>query len=66
MLAAEGSISNKFQAMDPLYEVKFFYVARFETRNTHATVMTQVVLVLSPLPTITCSKHVGVKRLSIF
>ena len=63
MLATEGS--NKFQAMDPLYEMEFFYVARFETRDTHAMVITQVVLVLSPLPTITCSKHVGVMRLSI-
>ena len=63
MLATEGS--NKFQAMDPLYEMEFFYVARFETRDTHAMVMTQVVLVLSPLPTITCSKHDGVMRLNI-
>ena len=60
MLASEGS--NKFQAMDPLYEMESFFVARFETRNTHAMVMTQVVLVLSPLPTITCSKHGGVMR----
>ena len=63
MLATEGS--SKFQAMDPLYEMGFFYVARFETRDTHAMVMTQVVLVLSPLPTITCSKHDGVMRLNI-
>ena len=63
MLATAGS--NKFQATDPLHEMEFFYVACFETRNTHAMVMTQVVLVLSPLPTITCSKHVGVMRLNI-
>ena len=63
MLATEGS--NKFQAMHPLYDMEFFYVARFETRNTHAMVMTQAVLVLSPLPTITCSKHDGVMRLNI-
>ena len=63
MLATEGS--NKLQAMDPLYEMEFFYVALFETRNTHAMVMTQVVLVLSPLPTIRCSKRDGVMRLNI-
>ena len=64
MLATEGS--NKFQAMHPLYDMEFFYVARFETRNTtHAMVMTQAVLVLSPLPTIKCSKHDGVMRLNI-
>ena len=63
MLATEGS--NKFQAMDPLYEMEFLYVARFETRDTHAMVLTQVVLVLSPLPTITCSKHDGVMRVNI-
>ena len=63
MLATEGS--NKFQAMDPLYEMEFFYVALFETRNTDAIVMTQVVLVLSPLPTIRCSKRDGVMRLNI-
>ena len=63
VLATEGS--NKLQAMDPLYEMEFFYVTLFETRNTHAMVMTQVVLVLSPLPTIRCSKRDGVMRLNI-
>ena len=63
MLATAGS--NKFQAMDPLYEMEFFYVACFETLNTHAMVMTQVVLVLSSLPTIRCPKRDGVMRLNI-
>ena len=63
MLVTAGS--NKFQGKDPLYEMEFFYVACFETRNTHAMVMTQVVLVLSPLPTIRCSKRDGVMRFNI-
>ena len=41
-------------------------MARFETRNSHAMVMTQVVLVLSPIPTTRCSKHDGVMRLKIY
>ena len=49
MLATEGSY--KFQAMDFLYEMEFlmYSVVRFEMRNSYAIVMTQVLLVLSPL-----------------
>ena len=44
MSAREGS--NKFQAWHPLYEMEFFM---YYSSNTHAMVMTKVVLVLSPL-----------------